>query len=157
MAKRHVIAHAYRKSAIKPKSMRQGFRHLKDYSFVDTTRIFLYLLERRSLRDIFAPRPDLKAVQEGPDDQQYGRPTTYYQQLQSLDLLAAWSAVRVPVLALHGEYDCIMSRRDFELLVDVLNRNTPGIAQLVELPHTGHTFEHHASMQDAFGGNACVR
>ena len=76
----------------------------------------------------------------------------YYQQLQDLDLMAAWAKVAVPVLALHGEYDWIMSRGDFELLVDVVNRNRPGSAEFVELPHTGHTFEHYASLQDAFEG-----
>jgi len=89
---------------------------------------------------------------DGPDDKQYGRPIAYYQQLQDLDLMAAWSAVRAPVLALHGEYDWIMRRSDFELLVDVLSRKTPGIATFVELPRTGHTFEHYASLQNAFGG-----
>jgi hypothetical protein len=33
-----------------------------------------------------------------------------------------------------------------------MNRNAPGIAQFMELPHTGHTFEHYASMQGAFEG-----
>ena len=43
--------------------------------------------------------------------QQYGRPPAYYQQLQDLDLMAAGRG-QVPVLALHGEYDWIMSRGD---------------------------------------------
>jgi pimeloyl-ACP methyl ester carboxylesterase len=111
-----------------------------------------YLLERQSPHEIFAAQPQLKALWEGADDLQYGRPIVYYQQLQDLDLLSAWSSVRVPVLALHGEYDWIMSRSDFELLVDLVNRNVPGGAQFVELPHTGHTFEHYASLQSAFNG-----
>jgi pimeloyl-ACP methyl ester carboxylesterase len=111
-----------------------------------------YLLERRSPHEIFARQPELKSLWEGPDDQQYGRPFAYYQQLQDLDLMAAWSAVRDPVLALHGEYDWIMSRGDFELLVELVNRNKAGSAEFVELPHTGHTFEHYGSLQDAFEG-----
>jgi len=111
-----------------------------------------YLLDRQSPREIFAKRPDLRQLWNGPDDHQYGRPTAYYQQLQDLNLMAAWSAVRVPVLALHGEFDWIMSRGDFELLVDLVNHNTPGSAQFEELPHTGHTFEHYASLQSAFDG-----
>lgn len=111
-----------------------------------------YLLDRRSPHDIFAKQPELRKLWEGRDDQQYGRPTPYYQQLQDLNLMAAWSAVRVPVLALHGEYDWIMSRGDFELLVELVNHNKPGSAEFVELPHTGHTFEHYASLQSAFDG-----
>ena len=111
-----------------------------------------YLLGRESPHNIFAAQPRLKLFWEGAEDQQYGRPIAYYQQLQDLDLMNTWSSVRVPVLALHGEYDWIMSRGDFELLVDLVNHNVPGAAELVELPHTGHTFEHYASLQDSFEG-----
>lgn len=111
-----------------------------------------YLLDRQRPHEIFAKQPDLRKLWEGPDDQQYGRPTSYYQQLQDLNLMAAWSAVRVPVLALHGEYDWIMTRGDFELLVELVNHNKPNSAEFVELPRTGHTFEHYASLQNAFDG-----
>ena len=80
---------------------------------------------------------------DGANGQQYGRTTIYYQQLQDLNLMGAWSTIRVPVLALHGEYDWIMSRDDFELLVELVNRNSPGSAVFLTLPHTGHTFEHY--------------
>ena len=113
-----------------------------------------YLLQRRSPSDIFAAQPQLKMLWDGPVEQQYGRPIVYYQQLQDLDLMAAWSAIRAPVLALHGEFDWIMSRSDFELLVALVNHNAPGAAEFVELPGTGHTFEHYASLQDAFAGKA---
>jgi pimeloyl-ACP methyl ester carboxylesterase len=111
-----------------------------------------YLLKRESPHEIFAAQPQFKTLWEGADDQQYGRPIAYYQQLQDLDLMNTWSSVHVPVLALHGEYDWIMSRDDFELLVDLVNHNVPGIAEFVEFPHTGHTFEHYASLEDAFEG-----
>jgi pimeloyl-ACP methyl ester carboxylesterase len=113
-----------------------------------------YLLKRRSPRDIFAEQPELQMFWDGPVEQQYGRPIVYYQQLQDLDLMAAWSAIRVPVLALRGEFDWIMSRSDFEMLVGLVNNNAPGAAEFVELPHTGHTFEHYESLQAAFAGRA---
>jgi pimeloyl-ACP methyl ester carboxylesterase len=111
-----------------------------------------WLLERQPLQQVLAREPRLRQVWDGTEERQYGRPLVYYQQLQDLDLMAAWSRVRVPVLALHGEYDWIMSRGDFELLVDLVNGNVPRSAQLVELPHTGHTFEHYDSLQGAFTG-----
>jgi pimeloyl-ACP methyl ester carboxylesterase len=111
-----------------------------------------YLLERRSPHEIFADHPQLRKLWEGADTQQYGRPTAYYQQLQDLNLMSAWSSVRAPVLALHGEYDWVMSRGDFELLVELVNRTQGGGAELIELAHTGHTFEHYASLQEAFAG-----
>lgn len=111
-----------------------------------------WLLERQPLRQVLARDPRLREVWDGTEEQQYGRPLAYYQQLQDLDLVVAWSRVRVPVLAVHGEYDWIMSRGDFELLVDLVNSNVPGSAQFVELPHTGHTFEHYDSQRSAFTG-----
>lgn len=113
-----------------------------------------YLLERKSPQEIFTGRPQLKMLWEGDSAQQYGRPPAYYQQLQGLDLMAAWSAVRVPVLALHGEYDWIMSGADIQLIAELVNRNSPGAAQFVELAHTGHTFEHYDSQRAAFAGEA---
>jgi pimeloyl-ACP methyl ester carboxylesterase len=111
-----------------------------------------WLLEQQPLHQVLAREPQLRQVWDGTEQQQYGRPLAYYQQLQELDLMAAWSRVRVPVLALHGEYDWIMSRGDFELLVDLVNSNVPASAKLVDLPHTGHTFEHYDSLQGAFTG-----
>ena len=111
-----------------------------------------YLIDRQRPEDIFAKRPDLKSLWEGDPGQLYGRPVAYYQQLQDLNLMGAWSAVKVPVLALHGQYDWIMSRGDFEILVALVNHNSPGVAEFVELPSTGHTFERYASQEDAFKG-----
>jgi pimeloyl-ACP methyl ester carboxylesterase len=113
-----------------------------------------YLLEQKSPQEILLGRPDLKSPWQGDPDQQYGRPTSYYQQLQELDLLAAWSAVRVPVLAIHGEYDWIMSDGDLRLLAETVNRNSSGVAEFMELAHTGHTFEHYDSLRSAFAGKA---
>jgi pimeloyl-ACP methyl ester carboxylesterase len=113
-----------------------------------------YLLERRSPREILDAHPAFRGLWQGSPAEQYGRPFQYYQQLQDLDLMAAWAKVAVPVLVLHGEFDWIMSASDLQLLVGVVNGNSPGAAQYVELPQTGHTFEHYASMQDAFARRA---
>ena len=113
-----------------------------------------YLLERQPPAQIFSRQPELHRLWEGDSEHQYGRPVAYYQQLQDLNLMAAWSEVKVPVLVLHGEFDWIMSRDDLEIMASLVNRNAPGAAQFVELPHTGHTFEHYSSMQAAFAGEA---
>jgi pimeloyl-ACP methyl ester carboxylesterase len=113
-----------------------------------------YLLEQKSPSEIFQGRPDLKSLWQGDSHLQYGRPTSYFQQLQDLDLMAAWSAVRVPVLAMHGEYDWIMSDGDLRLLAEMVNRNSPGAAESIEFLHAGHTFERYDSLHDAFAGKA---
>ena len=57
-----------------------------------------------------------------------------------------------PGLLLHGEYDWIMSRGDYELIAQYVNANRPGAARFIEVPTMGHTFQHYLSMADAFGG-----
>src|SRR5581483_934899 len=91
-----------------------------------------YLLDRQAPAEIFARYPQTKSLWEGDPEHQYGRPIAYYQQLQDLNLMAAWSQVKVPVLALHGQFDWIMSGDDFPILVSLVNQNTPGAAQFVE-------------------------
>ena len=113
-----------------------------------------YLLEDTPPRQILARQPELRGLWAEDPEHQYGRPVRYYQQLQQLDLMRAWSQVKVPLLALHGEYDWIMSGADLELMVQVVNQNVPGSARFQELPQTGHTLEHYASQADAFTGKA---
>ena len=111
-----------------------------------------YLLDRQAPAQILARRPELAPVWEGDPAHQYGRPVAYYQQLQDLDLMAAWSSVKVPALVLHGQFDWIMSREDPQLTAALVNRNAPGSAEFVELPDTGHSFEHVTSAEAAFAG-----
>jgi pimeloyl-ACP methyl ester carboxylesterase len=121
----------------------------------DVARLYgAYLLDRQGPDEILRRQPSLARLWEGDRAHQYGRPVAYYQQLQDLNLMAAWSSVRVPLLALHGEFDWIMSREDLRIMVDLVNRNTPGAAEFVELPSTGHTFEHYATQASAFAGKA---
>ena len=81
---------------------------------------------------------------------QYGRPAAYYHQLQSLDLGAAWSKVSAPALIVWGEYDWIMSREDQVLIVDTVNANAPGKAQLLTVPRMDHSFSTHGTAKAAF-------
>ena len=113
-----------------------------------------YLIEGTAPQQIFARQPALKDLWEGDAQHQYGRPVAYYQQLQQLNLMAAWSEVKVPTLVLHGEFDWIMSRSDLELMTELVNRNLAGAATFAELPMTGHAFDHYASMKAAFAGQA---
>jgi pimeloyl-ACP methyl ester carboxylesterase len=111
-----------------------------------------YLLEQQPPQQIFAAHPDWRTLWPGDTGHQYGRPVTYYQQLQGLNLMAVWSEVRVPALILHGEYDWIMSRSDLETMAALINRNTPAAAEFVELAATGHSFDHYGSLRAAFRG-----
>ena len=117
---------------------------------------YKWLIEGRSVDAILKEQPNLAGIwPEGNDHNHlYGRPLAFYQQLQKLNLAAAWSRVKVPSLILHGQYDWIMSREDPELMAQYVNANRPDAARFMEVPNMGHTFQHYLSFADAFKGKS---
>ncbi|HMH04485.1 MAG TPA: alpha/beta hydrolase [Candidatus Udaeobacter sp.] len=118
------------------------------------TLYYEWLIKNKSVDGILREHPELVELwPEGKDHAHlYGRPLAFYQQLQKLNLAAAWSHVKVPTLVLHGQYDWIMSREDHELIAQYVNANRPGAADFIEVPEMGHTFQHYLSFADAFPG-----
>jgi pimeloyl-ACP methyl ester carboxylesterase len=112
-----------------------------------------WLIRGRSVDDILKEQPQLADVwPEGKDHAHlYGRPLAFYQQLQILNLAAAWSRVKVSTYVLRGAFDWIMTREDSELIAAFVNRNGD-LASFYEIPNTGHTFQHYLSLTDAFKG-----
>jgi pimeloyl-ACP methyl ester carboxylesterase len=117
---------------------------------------YKWLIEGRSVDAILKEQPNLAGIwPEGSDHNYlYDRPLAFYQQLQKLNLAAAWSRVKVPSLILHGQYDWIMSREDPELMAQYVNANRPDAARFMEVPNMGHTFQHYLSFADAFKGKS---
>ena len=112
-----------------------------------------WLIKGRSVDDVLREQPQLAELwPEGKDHAHlYGRPLTFYRQLQELNLADAWSRVRVPSYVLRGAFDWIMSREDSELISAYVNKNGD-LASFYEIPDTGHTFQHYLSLADAFSG-----
>lgn len=115
-----------------------------------------WLIRKRKIADILQENATLAELwPEGKDhDHLYGRPLAFYEQLQDLNLAAAWSKVKVPTLVLHGQYDWIMSRDDHELIAQYVNTNSPGAARFVEVPEMGHTLQSYNSWANAFAGKS---
>lgn len=113
-----------------------------------------WLIKGRTVGEIVREKSKLAELwPEGTDyNHLYGRPLAFYQQLQKLNLAAAWSQVKVPTLVMFGQYDWIMSRDDHEAIVKLVNANRPGAARFAELPATGHTFQHYLTQADAYEG-----
>jgi pimeloyl-ACP methyl ester carboxylesterase len=117
-----------------------------------TTLYYEWLINGRSVPEILKQKPELVELwPEGKDQTHlYGRPPKFYEDLQKLNLAAAWSRVKVPALILHGQYDWIMGRDDSELIAQIVNANVPGAAHFIEVPEMGHGGQHYLSMADAF-------
>ena len=114
-----------------------------------------WLIKGRPVDDVLKERPQLADLwPEGKDRAHlYGRPLRFYQQLQQLNLAAAWSRLKVPTYVLRGAFDWIMSRDDSELIASYVNNNGD-LASFYEIPQTGHTFQHYLSLADAFKGKS---
>jgi pimeloyl-ACP methyl ester carboxylesterase len=122
------------------------------------TLYYDWLIKKMTVDQILREHPELAELwPEGRDHAHlYGRPLVFYEQLQNLNLAAAWSRVKVPTLILHGQYDWIMSREDSELMARYVNANRPGTARFIEVPDMGHTFQHYLNSADAFKGKSAA-
>ena len=103
----------------------------------------LYLIQGMTPGQIVEQHPEWKALWYDQPDGQYGRPASFYQQLQDLNLGLAWEQVAVPVLVLRGTADQIMSDLDSRAIAETVNRMHPGQARLVEIPGADHLLSVH--------------
>ena len=115
-----------------------------------------YLLRQKTPTQVEADNPELKDVWAGilgtTDTHHYGRPFRFHYQAQAANWTGAWSRVEAPVLVLYGEYDWSESLASHQLIVDVVNRERPGSAELQVVPGSDHHFTRYASSQAAFDG-----
>jgi pimeloyl-ACP methyl ester carboxylesterase len=143
----HMMEHERRRMKLSGVSETDNNARMKQYAtFYD-----LYLNSKKTPAAVIAERPELKVIWYDEPERQYGRPASFYWQLQELNLAEAWSRVNVPVLAVHGEYDWIMSADDYKLLAEAVNARHPGTAVYVDWPKADHGLYTHANAEKAFG------
>ncbi len=109
-----------------------------------------YLFDQMTPAQVIKTRRHLSGIWYDEPESQYGRPASFYHQLQQLDLSAAWARVSVPTLVVWGEYDWIMDRADQEQIVRLVNGNGTELASLLVVPRTDHSFAMHDGPQSAF-------
>jgi uncharacterized protein len=90
---------------------------------------------------LFEKRPDLAVLRSRDCDGEtlFGRHVALLQQLDGIDLQAAWAALReerCPVLSLHGGYDWVCGRDDAESIAAAAGP----LGQMRELERIGHDF-----------------
>jgi pimeloyl-ACP methyl ester carboxylesterase len=99
-----------------------------------------YLIQGQTPGEVIRQHPQWKSLWYDEPDGQYGRPASFYQQLQALNLGEWWQKVNAPVLVIHGSGDTIMSRADSSAIAEIVNQAHPGRARLVEIPGMAHDF-----------------
>jgi pimeloyl-ACP methyl ester carboxylesterase len=112
----------------------------------------MYLNQKLTPAEVIRRKPSLSVLWSDRPAHQYGRPASYFQQVQDLNVEAAWAEASAPVLIIYGEYDWIMSRADHELIAQIVNRRHPAHARLVVIPKAGHSLDIFESQQASFNG-----
>jgi pimeloyl-ACP methyl ester carboxylesterase len=109
----------------------------------------LYLIHGMKPGEVLAQHPAWKGLWYDTADGQYGRPASFYQQLQTLNLGEAWQKVTVPVLVMRGTSDTIMSDADARAIAETVNRAHPGMARYVEVPGGDHLLSVKGKLADS--------
>jgi pimeloyl-ACP methyl ester carboxylesterase len=144
----HMLEHERKRLELSGKSPAEIDKAMR--AFIDFYS--LYLNNRMAPSEVIRSKPSLAAFWYDEPGGQYGRPAVYYQQVQKLNVGAAWARISAPVLILYGEYDWIMSRGDQDLIVDIVNRRHPGNARLTVHPKMDHNLDIYDSIEKAFKG-----
>jgi len=147
----HMIEIERRRFGLMGKSPAEVSERMKNV----VTLYYEWLIKGRAVDAILREQPQLEELwPEGKDHAHlYGRPLAFYEQLQKLNIAAAWSNVKVATYALRGQFDWIMSPDDAGLIASYVNSNRQ-LAVSYEVPQMGHTFQHYLSFADAFKGKA---
>lgn len=110
------------------------------------------LIKKRSYEEVINDYPAIAKEVYHPMNHMYGRPLSYYQQLQDFDLASAWQNVKVPVRILRGEKDWIMSDFDNTMIIDVLDKAGHKDHKLVRYPGLDHWNTIHESPENSYFG-----
>ncbi|MEQ8475266.1 PDZ domain-containing protein [Fulvivirga sp.] len=110
------------------------------------------LIKKRSYEEIINDYPAIAKEVYHPMNHMYGRPLSYYQQLQDFDLASAWQNIKVPVRILRGENDWIMSDVDNTMIIDVLDKVGHKDHKLVRYPGLDHWNTIHESPENSYFG-----
>lgn len=145
----HMLEHERRRLQLGGKKPGEVTEAMKGFAEFYTD----YLRRKMTPREVLKSKPHLAPLWYGGPEHQYGRPASFFQQLEDLNLGAAWEGVEAPVLVMYGEYDWIMSRDDHQLIADTVNSRQAGRANFVGLPKTDHLFMTYESMPRAFAGD----
>jgi pimeloyl-ACP methyl ester carboxylesterase len=113
----------------------------------------LYLIEGMTPGEVLRRHPEMRRDWHDAEDGQFERPAAFFQQLQRANVAQAWSRVRVPVLAIHGEYDWIMTAEDHREMVRMSTSQGAGMSRVLEAPKTSHLLERLDDAKAALEGN----
>jgi glyoxylase-like metal-dependent hydrolase (beta-lactamase superfamily II) len=119
-----------------------------------------YLVNGRHPDVVAADSPAMQAVRDDilgmGDDDHYGRPFAWHQQLAKRNFLGAWAEIDAPVLVVFNAFDQYEIRHGHKLIADTVNRLRPGTATYIERDNIGHSDNRYESIEAAYAGEGGV-
>jgi pimeloyl-ACP methyl ester carboxylesterase len=110
------------------------------------------LIEKKSYGQVIQEKPWLAKYNYHSDAHMYGRPVSYYHQVQDMNFARAWQQLQVPARIIRGTNDWIMSDTDNDMIIDILAQAGHEDHQLYRYPGLDHWNMIHESALDSFQG-----
>ncbi|TDF34969.1 PDZ domain-containing protein [Alteromonadaceae bacterium M269] len=110
------------------------------------------LIQKQSYADLIQNNPLLAQYNYHGLQHMYGRPMSYYHQVQDFDFAGEWQKVKAPVRIRRGQYDWIMSESDNHMIVETLKKAGNTNVELAIIPKLDHWATLHESPDNSFNG-----
>ena len=110
------------------------------------------LIEKKSYQQVIQEKPQLAKYNYHGDKHMYGRPMSYYHQLQDFDFEGNWEKLSVPTKVRWGTYDWIMSESDIDRIEKTLSKISDLDYEVSKYPKLDHWSTLHHSPTESFNG-----
>ena len=123
------------------------------YQLMNEVYIPLYyemLVKKRSFEDILEEHPTYRKHHRQALNHMYGRPMSYYHQVQDFNFAKHWAEVKVPVRIRWGTNDWIMTENDNDMIISVLKANGHNNHKLYKYKDLDHWSTIHPNYANSF-------
>ncbi|XOV80848.1 MAG: PDZ domain-containing protein [Aestuariibacter sp.] len=110
------------------------------------------LIQEQSYQQLTDLNPLLKPFNYHAGEHMYGRPVSFYHQLQDFDIAGEWAKLDVPVRVRWGTNDWIMSEYDIDMIAEVLAENGNTNVVVEKYPNMDHWYTLHESALNSYQG-----
>lgn len=110
------------------------------------------LINKKSYQQLIAEKPALAKYNYHGQNHMYGRPMSYYHQIQEFDFAGQWQKLSLPVKIRWGTNDWIMSEADNDMIKQALKVANNKHIELYKYPGLDHWSTIHTSAKNSFLG-----
>ncbi|MEM9855936.1 MAG: PDZ domain-containing protein [Bacteroidota bacterium] len=110
------------------------------------------LIEKKSYAQVIKEQPQLDRYNYHSPNHMYGRPMSYYHQVQDFNFAKGWEELKVPARIIQGTNDWIMSADDNDMIIDILEKNGHQDHKIYRYKNLDHWHMIHEKAIDSYLG-----